>query len=154
MNNEWERRADETFPAYVAFREYLALRSCTKVAQKLYKSRTLIGRWSGQYNWVERARAYDNALFEEVRDEIKARYIELIRRQWADNSQIAKDAGAKLINKLDKASLKTLNEIYHAAFAENMEILDRVTEAGGESETKITIERVPAPVLEDEYKNQ
>ena len=103
---------------------------------------------------MERARAYDNALFEEVRDEIKARYIELIRRQWADNSQIAKDAGAKLINKLDKASLKTLNEIYHAAFAENMEILDRVTEAGGESETKITIERVPAPVLEDEYKNQ
>ena len=38
-----------------AFKEYLRLRSCTKVAQKLYKSRTLIGRWSSQYNWVERA---------------------------------------------------------------------------------------------------
>ena len=37
-------------------------RSCTRVVQKLNKSRALITGWCGKWNWVERARAYDNEL--------------------------------------------------------------------------------------------
>lgn len=48
-------------------------RSVRKVSQKLDKSRTLIGRWSTNYNWVERAKAYDKemerqALIEEAKE--------------------------------------------------------------------------------------
>ena len=37
-------------------------RSCTRVVQKLNKSRALITGWCGKWDWVERARAYDNEL--------------------------------------------------------------------------------------------
>ena len=45
-----------------------------------------------------------------------------------------------------------LNEMAATASAKIFEIIDRLEKAGGGNETKITIERVPAPVLEDEYE--
>lgn len=62
---EWERKKGESSEAYAAFKIYYQLgakRSCTKVVQKLNKSRALITGWCGKWNWVERARAYDNEL--------------------------------------------------------------------------------------------
>lgn len=61
----WTRREDETTPAYEAFRAYLNLggkRSLLNVAQELSKSEQMLKRWSAQYSWVERARAYDSYL--------------------------------------------------------------------------------------------
>lgn len=66
----WERQKGESAQAYEAFvtyRDMGAERSVTKVAQSLNKSRGLIGRWSSQWNWTERVRAYDNELEKEVR---------------------------------------------------------------------------------------
>lgn len=62
---EWERKKGESSEAYTAFKLYYqmgAKRSCSKVAQSLLKSRVLITGWCSKYNWVERARAYDNEL--------------------------------------------------------------------------------------------
>ncbi len=62
---EWERKKGESSEAYTAFKLYYqmgAKRSCSKVAQSLLKSRVLITGWCGKWNWVERARAYDNEL--------------------------------------------------------------------------------------------
>lgn len=62
---EWERKKGESSEAYAAFKLYYQMgdkRSCTKVVQKLNKSRALITGWCGRWNWVERARAYDNEL--------------------------------------------------------------------------------------------
>jgi hypothetical protein len=59
----WEPQSGESGPAFTAFAIYRDLdpeeRSIDLVVQELHKSRTLIGRWSGRWNWVKRAHAYD-----------------------------------------------------------------------------------------------
>jgi hypothetical protein len=58
----WDRRPDESPPAFAAFRTYLeqgAARSVTKVAEECHKSRSLIGRWSSRHRWRARSDAYD-----------------------------------------------------------------------------------------------
>lgn len=59
----WERRENESTKAYEAFCTYRDMgreRSLSKVAEKLQKSETLMGRWSGAYSWVDRAAKWDD----------------------------------------------------------------------------------------------
>jgi len=77
----WDRQPKESWQAHEAFLLYLNMgdtRSQAKVAVKLGKSTTLMNRWSSEWDWVERVRAYDNFMFEEdtkrAKNEIKARY--------------------------------------------------------------------------------
>ena len=62
-NNEpWERQEGEStkaFEAFCIYREMGLNRSIRKVAEELSKSETLMARWSGNYNWVERAAQWD-----------------------------------------------------------------------------------------------
>jgi hypothetical protein len=61
----YERQENETVKAFEAFTIYRDLgitRSIREVAKKLNKSVALLGRWSSQYNWVERAQEYDDEL--------------------------------------------------------------------------------------------
>ncbi len=61
----WERQEGESDKAYEAFATYRDMgseRTVTAVANKLSKSRQLIERWKGKYNWSERVRLYDNEL--------------------------------------------------------------------------------------------
>ena len=81
----WERQAGESSVAYEAFLLYRNMshetdgekkkRRLASVAEKLGKSLKLIERWSFTWNWVERARAYDNELqrisMEETREAVR-----------------------------------------------------------------------------------
>lgn len=61
----YERQDSETKKAFEAFQVYRDLgitRSLREVAQQLNKSLALIGRWSSQYGWVERAQEYDDEM--------------------------------------------------------------------------------------------
>ncbi len=61
----WSRAPGEGARAHQALRLYLEAgpsRSLTAVAQRLHKSRSLVGRWSARYAWSARAAAYDAAL--------------------------------------------------------------------------------------------
>ena len=73
----WERQKGEGEKAYEAFVIYRDLgekRTFAAVAERLRKSDTLIRRWKEQWNWQERARAYDNELEKEARAKaVKAR---------------------------------------------------------------------------------
>lgn len=58
----WERRDDETSPAWEAFLTYRDMgtaRSTAKTARSLGKSKQLMDGWSSKHQWVERARAFD-----------------------------------------------------------------------------------------------
>lgn len=58
----WERQPGETEKAYEAFLLYKNLgpgRTISEVSRRLSKSRQLITRWSGRYNWRERGEAFD-----------------------------------------------------------------------------------------------
>ncbi len=61
----WERQPGEgekPFAAFVVYRDMEEKRSLKAVADELHKSYTLIRRWNDNWNWQERARAFDNDL--------------------------------------------------------------------------------------------
>jgi hypothetical protein len=65
MPNKWDRRDGEGTEAFEAFKLYRDMgesRSVIKVGQECDKNRTLIGRWSSEFDWVDRAQAYDDHL--------------------------------------------------------------------------------------------
>ena len=86
----WERRPEESTKAYEAFCTYRDMgreRSLSKVAEKLQKSDTLIGRWSRTYGWVERAAKWDDEQDRieretALREQVKA--IKEMRKRHAD----------------------------------------------------------------------
>jgi hypothetical protein len=75
--NPWDRRLDESDPAWQAFVKYRTLppgeRSYLKVAKDLSKSQTLISRWGNLYGWSDRVFEWDCFVDEQTRTaEIKA----------------------------------------------------------------------------------
>lgn len=87
--------ASESAQAYQAACAYFAMgadRSLVAVAQKLNKSTTIMGRWSGQHNWTDRARTYDAALAEEDAAQHTARYL----ADLEDHRKRASEAGKAL----------------------------------------------------------
>lgn len=86
----WERQPGEgarAYEAFCAYRDLGADRSVTKVARMLDKSRTLIGRWSSEHDWVDRVAALearDQMIQREaVREHVAERADEHARRESA-----------------------------------------------------------------------
>lgn len=90
-NPLWERQPGETdkaFQAFVLYRDAGPMRSVTNIGLALDKSRTLIGRWSSDWGWVERASAWDDEA-----DRL-ARERDLLERQHSRTEML--DGHAKL----------------------------------------------------------
>jgi hypothetical protein len=65
----FDRQPRETEKAFTAFRTYLDLgskRSLKAVGQKLGKSKAMMERWSSQWKWVARVKAYSNHMTHEA----------------------------------------------------------------------------------------
>ena len=80
----WERQPRESTQAYEAFSLYRDMggeRSARKVGHKLSKSWALISAWSSKWNWVERARHYDNLLSREVKENAVKEVQKIVKRQ-------------------------------------------------------------------------
>ena len=96
----WDRQPEESTQAYEAFTVYREERSITRVAQKLDKSRTIIGRWSSEWQWVQRCRDYDNSLqavdFEEKRAAIKD-----MHQRHLKLADVLQDKAMKALEQLD-----------------------------------------------------
>ena len=81
QSEEWDRLRSETPKAWEAFVKYRDLgyeRTLKKVAQELKKSVQLIGRWSLEFSWKSRVRAWDvyqdkMAQAETIRERVRAR---------------------------------------------------------------------------------
>lgn len=104
----WERQPGESSKAYEAFSIYYketGRRSLRNVAATLGKSETLISRWSGRWNWVERAAAYDNAL---AREDFK-NAMEEVKRMNAQQARIGVAIQEKAIRALQKMNIDDMS---------------------------------------------
>lgn len=114
----WERQPGESSVAYEAFLLYRNMghetegekkkRRLASVAEKLGKSLKLIERWSRTWDWVERARAYDNELQRISMEETR----EAVRKMLKDHMTMAQALQKKAMTallRLDDESLSTKN---------------------------------------------
>lgn len=122
----WERQNTESDKAFAAFQIYLDLggeRTFQKVAEKCQKTTSLINRWAREYNWRDRAVAWDNVLLEEKRRNYIQRYNKFLERQFKGNEKI-QEMALKVFetNDMAKISWKSLNEIYRTNCTETREL--------------------------------
>jgi hypothetical protein len=82
----WERLDGESRQAFEAFSRYRDLgqeRSTARVAQELSKSKTLMDRWSGAWNWVNRCWEFDAQEDERTREQLSRDRLAMRKRQIA-----------------------------------------------------------------------
>ena len=104
----WERQKGESAKAYEAFSEYRdmgASRSLSKVAEKLQKSGTLIGRWSGNYEGVKRAAAWD-AEQDRIARQAQIDEIKKMRKRHADLATAMLVKAAKALQRIPEDEVK------------------------------------------------
>jgi len=79
----------QALSAFTSYRDMGSERSTAKVAQQCSKHKSLIDRWSGQHNWVERARQHDEAIAAEAAVRDKAARLADIDRKRQDRIKVA-----------------------------------------------------------------
>lgn len=108
----WDRRSTETPKAYEAFCTYRDMgpsRSLSKVAAKLQKSETLMGRWSGQHDWVKRAAKWDDEqdrIEREIAQKEQAKAIRDMRKRHADLATAMLIKSAKALQQIPNDEIK------------------------------------------------
>ena len=108
MAKPWERQEGETpkqFEAFVVYRDLGDERSLSKVAEKLNKSNTLIGRWSGLNNWVERVAAWDAEQDRILRAE-QIKEIKRMRKRHADIAYAGLIKAAQALKEIPLVEIK------------------------------------------------
>lgn len=140
----WERQKGESEKAYEAFSEYRDMcekRTYQAVAEKLQKSCTLIRRWSSQWEWKERVRAYDNELEKEARKKAVADRKAMTERHIGIAMQLQKKALEALSTlSVEDMSAKDVKE--YIKMATDLERLNRTLEedsgkSGGEASASL-----------------
>lgn len=126
--NLWDRRPDETDPAFAAFKIYLECepRSSAKVAEKIHKSPALIRRWASKYDWQERARAWDSSILEQVRERIATERGKAYLEIWDEAKEQRAFAMKHFRSGKLRPSMKSVNEVYQAAKATQLELIDKL----------------------------
>lgn len=108
----WERWESESTKAYEAFSIYRDMgreRSLSKVAEKLQKSETLMGRWSRTYDWVKRAAKWDDEqdrIERETAQKEQAKAIRDMRKRHADLGQAMLIKAARALTRIPDDEIK------------------------------------------------
>ena len=87
----WERRPNESTPAFAAFCAFLPMgsgRSYRKLAKKMGKQNSQISEWGGKYDWGARALAWDD-------DRWQTRDVERRRANQAEAEREARESTAR-----------------------------------------------------------
>ena len=103
----WERQPDESARAFEAFAVYRDMgpeRGIRAVAQKCGKNASLIARWSSDWGWVERVRAWDNNLTESVLKKAR-KDIEEMQRRHVDMGRYMQGRAMNALNKILDGSM-------------------------------------------------
>ena len=120
----WEQQPGESakaFEAFAAYRDMGTERSIRKVAQQLNKSNALIARWSKNYEWPDRARAYDRELDRQAREQA-VRHIRIAMQLQAK--------AVRALENLDEAQLTPKMMLAFLTKATELERMNRLSNAG------------------------
>ena len=101
-NKTWLRQSNESAKAYEAARTYFemgASRSLEVVRRKLGKSKEICERWSSKYDWVARARAYDDHQ-QELQEKAREKAAEIEAEKWARRREELRDEEWKLAEQI------------------------------------------------------
>ena len=143
----WERRENETTKAYEAFCIYRDMgreRSLAKVAEKLQKSETLMGRWSRENDWVKRAAKWDDEqdrIERETAQKEQIKAIKDMRKRHADLGQVMLIKAARALAKIPDDEIKPADISRMVDVASKLERISRgdvgevVEERTGETAT-------------------
>lgn len=130
----WERQPGESEKAFEAFKIYRDMglkRSNQAVCDELSKSRQLITRWKSNYNWDERARAYDNEIDKQAHQEAVKNLKDMTNRHIKISIQLQKKAmEAMAILKPEEMTPKDIKEF--VKMATELERLNRTMAANQE----------------------
>ncbi len=138
----WQKVAGETQKAFEAFEIYCQMesgRSYKRVGMQLQKSSTLMARWAGQYNWVERAAAFDDwknekrlQTLETKIEKSSAKEVDIWVSRRFDVRHLEFELGKKLVS-LATIGLDTIQDIFSPSFEKKM-----VTKRDGKPVTEVT----------------
>ena len=127
----WERRDNETSKAYEAFSIYRDMgpdRSLGKVAEKLQKSETLMGRWSSAYDWVKRAALWDDEqdrIEREQAQKEQSKAIRDMRKRHADLAQAMLIKSARALARIPDDEIKPMDVSRMVDIASKLERISR-----------------------------
>ena len=111
-SKKWDRLPTESTKAYEAFSIYRDMgreRSLSKVAERLQKSDTLMGRWSRNFDWVERAACWDDEqdrIEREIAQREQAQAIKNMRKRHAEIANAMLIKAAKALKRLPEDEIK------------------------------------------------
>ncbi|HUM43488.1 MAG TPA: hypothetical protein PKI14_11125 [Fervidobacterium sp.] len=152
MSELWDRQPGESAKAYAAFCAYRDLgaeRSLEKVRHLLDKPRTKkwLGVWSAKYNWVERAKAYDDYIEKKKRAEKEKAIMEMVERH-AKLAMAFEQRVAQRLQSVDPEELTPNDLARWLEIATRLERLSRgePTEIGKQ---EVTLPAVVEVVLDD-----
>ena len=129
----WERQPSEgkkAFEAFTCYRDLGTDRSLTKVEQKYNKNRALIARWSSNWNWVERANAWDDELDRRTREEI-AKGVTSMRKKHIDISNAMLTKALKAMSELNPKDMTPKDIKEFIKLATELERISRIPEMDG-----------------------
>jgi hypothetical protein len=108
----WQQQPGESPKAFQAFVVYRNMepreRSISRVVSELNKSRSLIGRWSSRWSWVERAQEWDDY------QEMRRLEVRIEEKQRMDEEHL------KIIRAMRNKALQALTELSIQDLASNM----------------------------------
>ena len=76
------RESNKAYEAFCIYRDLGAGRTLKAVARKLQKSYTIIRRWKVEWNWGERAGAWDNCIAEQAIKKAAGEYAKMLESQF------------------------------------------------------------------------
>jgi len=146
MAEIWERVPGESSKAYEAFCIYRDLgvdRSIEKTAKNRLKpgSYSWLRNWSSKYNWVERARAYDDYLEREKRKEQEKAILEMVERHTKEAMALQQKALERL-KSLDPNELSTRDVLNYLMEAMKLERLSRGEPTEIQAPLNVVVRRV------------
>ena len=146
MAEIWERLPGESSKAYEAFCIYRDLgvdRSIEKTAKSRLKpgSFSWLRNWSSKYNWVERARAYDDYLEREKRKEQEKAILEMVERHTKEAMALQQKALERL-KSLDPNELSTRDVLNYLMEAMKLERLSRGEPTEIQAPLNVVVRRV------------